>query len=152
MPKTEVTQWICKGRKHVQRSEMRQLFGLFNFSMTFQAWKIWLLNSMCACAPCSYRRCDGKYTKIAMIRYDDVQRANVYSENRACSSSPTFCSERPPCVGVAESLDGAPVVEVVELFASFSLVARNASNSELVAVSLGPSSFICQDAHRHHRA
>jgi len=48
---------VCKGRTHVHGSEMRQPFGLFSTtfhdipgprpnSMTFQVWKIWILNSM----------------------------------------------------------------------------------------------------------
>ena len=68
---------VCKGRKHVHGSEMRQPFGLFSMtfhdfplsrpnSMTLQAWKMWILNS----TPGTVRTLKPNSRLIFHIRHD----------------------------------------------------------------------------------
>lgn len=86
------------------------------------------------------QQCKWSIVLYTMPKYKNSNRRPLstnacmfHSENKAWSSS-AFCSVRPP------RFDVVPVWDV----ASFSRVARNASNSELVAVSFGLSS-ICQN-------
>jgi len=95
---------VCKGRKHVHESEMRQPFGLISMtfharpnSTTFQAWKIWILNST---------HFHDLYTPCTRISNTWCDLVRVAGWRRRCSvDRSSFCwLSRSPCVCSCVSL------------------------------------------------